>query len=330
MKLLHVYLLYLFSSISLLQADGFVAGTLVKTNSQYIPIELLTTDNTVISYKANNSTQECPIASTSNYTTHHCIRISVGNEYIYAAVDQKFYSYNQQKWVHADALPPTDLLMNCEGNPVTINAIEKINQQQTMYSLSTKTSHTFCVSSYNIVVHNMPHIVVPLFIYLGPVVTEIAQIGLAFGATVLGAHWAQKISKKHRREIAEVEQNSDANSGFGGGGGWQDPENDKEKHPHGIYEGSPYHHKNSSGQKSPPPKDGQRCLDYSLPTEGTQRIAIENDTIVILKYTSPGKYHGHLIKWKDLKDELQNILIKKGFVKKTGKIIKQITEKSLL
>jgi Tfp pilus assembly protein PilE len=123
---------------------------------------------------------------------------------------------------------------------------------------------------------------------------------------------------------------------MGVGGPYKDPKKDDEpekdvvtNHPHGIYKDAPYHHKNSTGNKSPAPKDGQRCLDCSLPTQGTQRIAIEGDTFVVLKYTSPRQFHGYVTEWKKLEGSMQSILIKNGFVTKSGKIIKQITEKVL-
>jgi len=145
-----------------------------------------------------------------------------------------------------------------------------------------------------------------------------------------------KIAKNHRY-TTETSENWGTASGFGGGG-WQDPNdpnNDKNKtnndeHPHGIYKDAPYHHKNARGNKSKCPNDGQHCLDYSRPTEGKERIAIEGNNFVILKYTSPGQYHGYIVPWEQLENTIKNILIKHGFVKKSGKIIKQIIEKSLL
>ena len=69
------------------------------------------------------------------------------------------------------------------------------------------------------------------------------------------------------------------------------------KGPQGIYEDASYHHKNSSGIKSPAPTDGQQALDVSLKIEGVNsptRIAISNDEFVVLMKHETNKFHGHV------------------------------------
>ena len=328
-SLIHYCLLYLFTCTGLLQAEGFIAGTLIKTDSGYTRIEQLNIGDSIVSPRQNSTTQKCPISAATCCTIDCCIRVGIGNEYIYTTPDQKFYSYNQQKWIAAATLKATDLLMNCHGKSICIDTIEPIHEQRTMYLLSVETNHTLCVSPYDIIAHNSPEVVLHIFSSITPAIMQ--TIG-AVCATLFGAHIAQKISKKHRLEIMNAASNSNTNSDFGGGGGWQDPEedddknNDNKEHPHGIYEDAGYHHKNSDGTKSPCPKNGQKCLDYSIKAQGRQRIAIEGDTFIMLKYTSPGKYHGHVIEWKEIERPIRTILIRNGFVRKSGKIIKQITK----
>jgi hypothetical protein len=107
-------------------------------------------------------------------------------------------------------------------------------------------------------------------------------------------------------------------------------DDDDEEHPHGIYKDSPYHHVNSKGRKSPCPKNGQRCLDYSLPSTTEQRIAIEENYFVILKKTMEREFHGYIVKWGDVPIHLQNSLKRYGAVDASGEILKQITEKVLV
>lgn len=60
----------------------------------------------------------------------------------------------------------------------------------------------------------------------------------------------------------------------------EEPKDDPDKYPHGVYFDSDYHHKNRRWPKSPPPIDGQRCLDYSIPYDGPHRICIEDDRLL--------------------------------------------------
>ena len=98
-SLIHYCLLYLFACTGLLQAEGFIAGTLVKTPSGHTTIEQLNVDDNVIS----SYRKHAKITNTTHCTVDCCIKISIDNECIYAAQDQKFYSYDQQKWIAANA-----------------------------------------------------------------------------------------------------------------------------------------------------------------------------------------------------------------------------------
>lgn len=98
----------------------------------------------------------------------------------------------------------------------------------------------------------------------------------------------------------------------------QDKNNDK--HPHGKYEDASYHHKNSSGQKSSAPKDGQKALDNSFlvaekgNTSYQRRIGVSDGQYVVLDQTSEGVFHGHTREWAELTDKMKSILIKEGKV----------------
>lgn len=156
------------------------------------------------------------------------------------------------------------------------------------------------------------------------VITAEAIVGTVIAGT--GLYAAYKHHKKHQtfaQMSAELKNNSNSSPK-------KPDDGDENEHPHGIYEEAGYHHINSKNKKSPSPKNGQHCLDYSLPYLNNQRIAIEGDNFIILKQTSPGKFHGHTIQWKKIPEKIQKILEQKGYVKASGKIIKQITEKTLL
>ncbi len=192
-----------------------------------------------------------------------------------------------------------------------------------------KTNH---IPQLNILVHNTIPIVVVYFPVIVAKAFPVIQSCLTAAATFLGIHFAKKAKNKSKMSSMDSYSSNNYDSYYPDP---NDPNDDKNKtndkeHPHGIYRDAPYHHKNSSGSKSKSPMNGQHCLDYSLPTETNQRIAIEGKNFILLKYTSPGNYHGYVITWKELDQSIRNILVKHGFVKISGKIIKQIMEKSSL
>ncbi|HTM06728.1 MAG TPA: hypothetical protein VL201_05835, partial [Patescibacteria group bacterium] len=107
-------------------------------------------------------------------------------------------------------------------------------------------------------------------------------------------------------------------------------DDNKNKHPNGIYEDADYHGLTQNGRKSPRPKDGQKALDNSISVDGTngQRVAIEGNTFVILRKTIGNIYHGHTMTWAELEggggkyQGIINTLLNNGLVRRSGKIVK--------
>jgi hypothetical protein len=325
-------ILCLFSYITNIQSEGFVTGTLVKTPSQYSYIEELKSQDKVISLNLSHHSHANTsiITKTINYQSDSYIKIIIGDSIICCALDQKLYSYNQQKWIKADKLTYTDILINDKYEPVFIDSIEIIQQSCKFQALALTPHHTYCVSPHNIVVHNTGPVMVVYLPAIVSTITPIVETLLATVATFFGIQFFAK--KVKQKQFASHYNYSSSNNSGSYYPDPNDPHDDKNKrndkeHPHGIYKDAPYHHKNSSGSKSQSPKNGQRCLDYSLPTETNQRVAIEGENLILLKYTSPGNYHGHVVTWKQLDQNIRSILIKNGFVRNSGKIIRQITEK---
>jgi filamentous hemagglutinin len=97
------------------------------------------------------------------------------------------------------------------------------------------------------------------------------------------------------------------------------------------YKPAPYHHENSRGWKSPPPKNPVESLLGSKPVSGNtdRRINVdkENNELNIFDLTekdsNTGKitYHGHAVKWDKLKQPLKEEFIRSGMVKRNGDII---------
>ena len=91
--------------------------------------------------------------------------------------------------------------------------------------------------------------------------------------------------------------------------------------PNGKYETSPAHIRGNS-IKSPPPKNGQAALDNSIQVKGhvPRRVSIYDGEIVVFQQTTPGVFHGYVVQWDKLSNDIKNALIKSGWVNRKGKI----------
>jgi hypothetical protein len=100
--------------------------------------------------------------------------------------------------------------------------------------------------------------------------------------------------------------------------------NNKYTFKNGKYQDAPYHTAKGNSIKSPRPINGQHALDNSFQIKDTSshRIAISNGQIVVLKATSKDLFHGYVVTWDQLEQEMKNVLINNGLVKPNGKIIK--------
>jgi len=316
---------------------GFIAKTLVSTSTKQIAIECFIINDFVISYDNSTKLNLYKITSTFCYIADSYLKITIQDTTIITTLDQQFYSPTKQTWVTANTLAPKDALLCLNGDTVHIIAVEHVHQSEKMYALSVDESHTFCVSPYEIVVHNGEPVTMVATTALAIAFPPAAPIIVGIQAVVsgvlagLGCYYAYKKHKQQKTfaQIKEEVKNSSSSSGSPKKPDDED-DNEEDEHPHGIYKDAPYHHKNSRDGKSPAPQDGQRCLDYSLPYTGNQRIGIEGNTFVLLKQTLHRLFHGHLIPWKSIPGKIRTVLEEGGYITSLGKIIKQITQKSLL
>lgn len=91
--------------------------------------------------------------------------------------------------------------------------------------------------------------------------------------------------------------------------------------PYGTYEDAPYHTSGNS-VKSPRPIDGQAAFDnsFQINSNSPRRIGVSNGQFVVLPQTRPGVYHGYVVQWDDLTNQMKSILYQHGVVGKNGKI----------
>ena len=95
-----------------------------------------------------------------------------------------------------------------------------------------------------------------------------------------------------------------------------------------IYEPNPKHGKVNRGRANKAPTNPQESLDnsFELPGNTTRRIGADKSVgeFNIFDETHPGTgiFHGHSRSWKELSQNMKNVLIENGIVTRKGKIIK--------
>jgi len=143
---------FLLSSF-LLRSEGFAPETLVKSLPDCRPIkEYKINDYVVLAEK--DQYKSYGINNISSCVANFFVRIEIKDVSIDTMSDQKFYSCTRNDWVSAGELNVSEKLLCNNGKIVCIDSIEPIYQQQKMYALSVETSHIFCITPYEIIVHN--------------------------------------------------------------------------------------------------------------------------------------------------------------------------------
>jgi hypothetical protein len=327
-------IMLLFCFTNLLIGEGFVAGTLVHMHQGLIAIENINNgDYAIIDH--GNQTLSYTVENTTITSVHYCIKITLKDDVLCAAADQKLYVLNKG-WVSTGELALSDLLLCDERKFVEIAALDTIYEVCDMYSIAVQESHVFCVTKHRIIVHNCEPIgagVATIVVPICPPLAGAIILGEVIAAGITGFA-AYLIHKKSKQEAQHNRYPLD--TGFGNcpcGGKSPKHEDDEEEHPHGIYEDAGYHHFNSHGKKSACPSNGQQCLDKSFRVneQNTIRITIENGKFVVLRESGTGKFHGYVVNsWKALCKEgaktqlIRNAFQIHGLVNHAGKIIKNI------
>lgn len=208
-------------------AEGFLHGTQVKTPIGYVAIEELQINDSVMCCdNAWSFTEQSVIALHKNKVTHY-IKIMMGNESICVAADQKFYVPKEQIWCDAQYLMPGDVLLSNGSTLMTIDDVVNVDEEVMVYDIAVNDYHNFCVSSYDIHVHNViPVITAGIGWVVGLGAAEIAQATLA----VVGTAIAFLVSRNNDKQKAKMSSsNFGGQSNNGGPSEEDDPDDKKEK-----------------------------------------------------------------------------------------------------
>lgn len=222
-KINFIYALFLVGA-SIIQAQGFIVGTLVKTPSGYCPIESLSFGDKVISYDLNNSCVECAIISVNSRVTDSLIELTVGDETILVEDDHQFYLPQRKYWAAASSLEAGDfLLKNCR-ELVSIDSAARVSEPVKVYDLTVEQYHNFCVTREDILAHNfLPVIVAGVVWTIGDGVAFYGAAGV--GAAIISGIIYNSGAESRKQEI--YRHIDDRIGKAAAGGGDRDPEDPK-------------------------------------------------------------------------------------------------------
>ena len=158
-------LIFSFNSTQL-YAEGFLAGTLVKTSVGYVPIEQLKIGDSVLSYDFSECcVVESKVVQVTRRQASMCIQLFLNNQKVYTDQAQRFYAIKDHKmgWVFAKDFTREFLLHNSNSDLVPLGAnLEKLQtglEQVDVYSLTVAQYHNFFVSEQDVLVHNVGFVI---------------------------------------------------------------------------------------------------------------------------------------------------------------------------
>ena len=315
------FLCFVFLSLKLF--PGFAAGTIVKVPGGYKKIEQLQPGNFVYSMTKSGKYCLSKVKKTTSCFLSHGVAVLVGDDVFIAAPQQLFYDSQNYVWHQANQLHKSKSLLSGHRGILVIDDVAMLDQEIEFFDIHLDKKHTFLIGTQNIVVHNF--FIPPFFIGLSWALGETVSFeGVTGGLSIFGLWLGAKLLRGDDKKYTPSFSAGLCAAGAGG----PDPDDDewKRMHPNGRYHESPKHHPNSPDYIGKPPPDGQAALDVSKAVKGsTQRVAVQDGNIIILKETEPGLYHGYIANnWGNLPQKVRNALYDAGWIRdiSTGKIKK--------
>ena len=147
--------------IATMLQEGLFAKTLVKTPQGYTPIETFKEGVVLTGHDLEHNYVNQIVTGITKKKVSHYFKITIGNAVIYAAPQQKFYQPDSFDWIAAQDITTTTVLLKDRTDRCTIDAVERVEQEAELFCLTVE-GHNFCITPYDIVVHNFaPALVVP-------------------------------------------------------------------------------------------------------------------------------------------------------------------------
>jgi hypothetical protein len=182
-------------------AEGFLAGTLVKTPFGYENIENLTVGDKVVCYDFMGKCVTRTVTHVQQEEVDTYAQITIGNEQVFAALDHKFYVPNDNAWLEANKIKPGSVLLKRCTEYIPVDSVEVIEAPTVVYDITVDELHNFCVTREDVCVHNILPIIAGIGITIGfdGAVAFTASLA-AFGVTLIGGTlWSNSREKQQHR-----------------------------------------------------------------------------------------------------------------------------------
>lgn len=222
-------IIFLLSTINFIHA-GFPANTLIKTDKSYVPIQLISDHNNIVTFDIeSNFIDTNKVIHTFTIHTNTYYRIHTANDSITCSENQQFYDPRLQKWIKAKDISQKSYFLDCDGDSIPCIKIDHIQSDQPIvfYEISLNSPHTYFVSKSQILTHNVVPIVIGLSWAFGEGIA-LTGAGVGLGALSLGL-W-QKFGKEKKITFAQMQQEY----AKGCAGGAPDPDDDKNRKKNSI------------------------------------------------------------------------------------------------
>ena len=164
------------------KAEGFLAGTLVKTEDGYRSIEHLAVGDSVISFDFDGKSCQSKIVQISKKTIKGFVALQIGEKTVCAGPDQKFFLPEKGDWIKAKNIALSNRFLIKSQEVSSALEIKFCNQTTDVYSISLDEHHNFCITESDILVHNFaPAVVAGVTIAFDGAGAEIVSIFCSVG-----------------------------------------------------------------------------------------------------------------------------------------------------
>src|SRR5579872_4836597 len=109
-------------------AEGFIAGTLVKTLTGYVPIEDIRINDYVLCYDSHNNVVEKPVLHIVIKRAFSSVRLYINDICVTVDKNQKFYCVDRSEWITALNLQQGVILRSNSNAFCVVKHIEFINE----------------------------------------------------------------------------------------------------------------------------------------------------------------------------------------------------------
>ena len=132
----------------------FTADTEILTTSGEVPIEQIIVGDSVWAIDPESGEPRLfEVVNCFQNEADKLVVISIGDEEVRATYEHPFYVY-KKGWVSASKLKAGDKLVNITNEPIVIDEVKFVEGKVKIYNFEAAQSHTYYVSSKNLLVHN--------------------------------------------------------------------------------------------------------------------------------------------------------------------------------